>query len=290
MALFHLEIESEYLGANTDVHVIMPDKPRTVNAKQFYGSEKKYRVLWLLHGTFGGYSDWIRKSNIELYACEKDLIVVMPGIGNADYSSWDNFTLGYDAEKYITEELMPLVYGWLPASSRREDNFIAGLSMGGKGALQFAVNSPELFCKAAVLSFIPSDMEKKRDELKALYDMKASDVYKNQDVMHSTQRQYNVMHKYDSFEDYMNSSYNLWKKLGEADRTVLPDLFFSVGTEDPLFPQNALSDFKAYMEELGIEAVYETGKGSHEWRVWERDIQKAFDFFGFNEETKGNAF
>ena len=45
MALFHLEIESEYLGANTDVHVIMPDKPRTVSAKDFYAADKKYRVL-----------------------------------------------------------------------------------------------------------------------------------------------------------------------------------------------------------------------------------------------------
>ena len=201
MALFHLEIESEYLGANTDVHVIMPDKPRTVSSKDFYSSGRKYKVLWLLHGTFGGYSDWIRKSNIELYACEKDLIVVMPGIGNADYSNWDNFTLGYDAEKYIIDELMPLIYGWFPASSAREDNFIAGLSMGGKGTLQFALLYPQLFAKAAVLSFIPSDLEERREASRKLYDMKPSQVYQNQDVMHSTQRQYNVMHKYSSFEE-----------------------------------------------------------------------------------------
>lgn len=290
MALFHLEIESEYLGANTDVHVIMPDKPRTESAKDFYGKGRKYRVLWLLHGTFGGYSDWVRKSNIELYACEKELIVVMPGIGNADYSNWDNFTLGYDAEKYITDELMPLIYGWLPASDRREDNFIAGLSMGGKGTLQFAVMYPHLFAKAAVLSFIPSDMEKNRESLKQLYDRKPAEVYQNQDVMHSSQRQYNVMHKYNSFEEYMDSSYNLWKKLKEAKKEDLPQLFFSIGTEDPLFTVEMTEDFKAYLKQLGIEAVFESGKGSHEWRVWERDIQKAIDFFGLDDETKGNAF
>ena len=51
-----------------------------------------------------------------------------------------------------------------------------------------------------------------------------------------------------------------------------------------------LEDFQAYLNQLGIEAVFETGPGSHEWRVWERDIQKAFDFFDLDADTKGNAF
>lgn len=290
MALFHLSFESEYLGSNTDVNVIMPDKPRSVGCREFYGSEKKYRVLWLLHGTFGGYDDWIRKSNIELYACEKDLIVVMPGVGNSDYTRWDNFTLGYDSQRFITDELMPMIQGWFPASSRREDNFVAGLSMGGKGALMFALKYPELFAKAAVLSYIPSDMDAQREELEKLYDRPFEEVKDDSDVMHASLRQYNIMHKYGSFEAYMNSSYNLWRMLGKADSAVLPDLFFSVGTEDPLFSMDCLAKFESYMNSLGIPAVFETGKGSHEWRVWERDIQKAFRFFGFDDETKGNAF
>ena len=80
------------------------------------------------------------------------------------------------------------------------------------------------------------------------------------------------------------------KKLAEAKKEELPDLFFSVGTEDPLFSPGMLEDFQAYLNQLGIEAVFETGPGSHEWRVWERDIQKAFDFFDLDADTKGNAF
>lgn len=290
MALFHLSFESEYLGANTDVNVIMPDKPRIETSREFYEKNKKYKVLWLLHGTFGGYDDWIRKSNIETYACEKDLIVVMPGIGNSDYSRWDNFTLGYDSERFIVDELMPMIQGWFPASKKREDNYIAGLSMGGKGTLTFALKYPERFAKAAVLSYIPSDIEQKRGEYQKLYNMRPQEAYALQDVMHSLQRQYNVMHKYPDFESYMNSDYNNWKKLKEADPEKLPDLFFSVGTEDPLFTTEQLETFKKYLDELHIPAVFMTGKGSHEWRVWERDIQRAFAFFGFDDETKGNAF
>ena len=76
MALVHLNLNSKYLSGNTDVNIILPDLPRDEEPKVFYGAKKKYPVLWLLHGTFGDYTDWLRKTNIELYAEEKNLIVV----------------------------------------------------------------------------------------------------------------------------------------------------------------------------------------------------------------------
>ena len=127
MALLHLNFESQYLNNNHEVSVILPDKPRTMTPSEFYGSGRKYKVLWLLHGTFGDHTDWVRKSNIELYACEKDLIVVMPSGLNANYANWEQFSIGYNMYDYLTKELMPLIYNWLPASDKREDNFIAGL-------------------------------------------------------------------------------------------------------------------------------------------------------------------
>ena len=94
MALLTFNFESQYLNNNHEISVILPDKPREVEPAAFYGSGKKYKVLWLLHGTFGDHSDWIRKSNIELYACEKDLIVVMPSGLNANYANWERFSIG----------------------------------------------------------------------------------------------------------------------------------------------------------------------------------------------------
>ncbi|WP_421019943.1 alpha/beta hydrolase-fold protein, partial [Klebsiella pneumoniae] len=58
---------------------------------------------------------------------------------------------------YVLHELMPLVHNWFPVSDRREDNFIAGLSMGGRGTITFAVNNPERFAAAAALSASPRD-------------------------------------------------------------------------------------------------------------------------------------
>ena len=151
MALVQMNFESRYLNNNHEISIILPDMPRDKTPAEFYGSGRKYKVLWLLHGTFGDHSDWIRKSNIELYACEKDLIVVMPSGLNANYANWEHFSIGYNMYDYLTEELMPLIYNWFPASDKREDNFIAGLSMGGSGTLVYALNHPEKFAAAAVL-------------------------------------------------------------------------------------------------------------------------------------------
>ncbi len=284
MALFHLDFESQFTGHNEDVYIIMPDKKRSETPAEFYGKGKKYPVLWLLHGTFGGYSDWIRKSNIETYACEHDCIVVMMGVGNTDYEAWPAFTLGYDATKYVTEELMPLVYNWLPASDKREDNFIAGLSMGGGGTVKFALNFPEKFAAAAVLSSSPRNYDGMKDELEVLFAKKPSEVGPRE------LRQYNQMHRYDTVDEFLNSMSNTWRKLDEmvAAKADLPRFMFAIGTED--FGYENMQKFRKHAEEIGFKFEYHEGPGRHEWRVWERDIQIAFRFFGFGDEEQGNIF
>ena len=101
MAYLNLNINSKYLGGNTDISIILPDRPFLADPAKFYKSKKKYKVLWLLHGTFGDHSDWIRKSMIELYACEKDLIVVMPSGLNTVYENWPEFGTGYNMWDYF---------------------------------------------------------------------------------------------------------------------------------------------------------------------------------------------
>ncbi len=284
MALIHFEFESQFTGHNEDVYIIMPDKKRNQTPEEFYGNGKKYPVLWLLHGTFGGYSDWIRKSNIETYACEHDCIVVMMGVGNADYESWPAFTLGYDATRYVTEELMPLVYNWLPASNKREDNFISGLSMGGGGTMKFALNFPEKFAAAAVLSSCPRNLDAQKEQLEELWNKKPSEL------PGMSIRQYNQMHRYDSVDEYLNSISNTWRKLDEqvAAGTDLPRFMFAIGTEDGGYEN--MQKFLKHADEIGLPYEYHEGPGRHEWRVWERDIQIAFKFFGFGDEEQGNIF
>ena len=60
MTLVHLNLNSKYLSGNTDVNILLSERPGKTAPAEFYGGGKKYPVLWLLHGTFGDYSDWLR--------------------------------------------------------------------------------------------------------------------------------------------------------------------------------------------------------------------------------------
>ena len=92
-------------------------------------------------------------------ASEKNLIVVMPSALNSNYANWPAFGTGFNMFDYLTEELMPLIYNWFPASDKREDNYIAGLSMGGRGTCVYAFNHPEKFAGAAILSVLGADIK-----------------------------------------------------------------------------------------------------------------------------------
>ena len=119
MAFLTFNFESRYLNGNTEIGMILPECSRRMEAAEFYRPGKKYRVLWLLHGGRGDYSDWIRKSMIEVYACEHDLVVIMPSAMNSAYTDWPSFSVGYDMYGFFLKELMKMVYSWCPVSDRR---------------------------------------------------------------------------------------------------------------------------------------------------------------------------
>ena len=274
MALVHLNFESKYLFGNTDVNIILPDCPSSAKPADFYGCGRRYKVLWLLHGTFGDYTDWIRKSNVEVYAREKELIVVMPSALNSDYANWDHFAMGYSAYTYLTEELMPLVYNWFPASDRREDNFIAGLSMGGLGTCVYAFNHPEKFAAAYVMSSCPRDA---RDPTV---------------VKPWPHRAKNQMENAGGLEAYLASEQNVWDIAAQKARTgELPRLYFACGTEDPIMYQNFVK-FRAYAEKIGLDAQFREIEGyAHEWRLWDKCVQDAIEkFVPKTVEKDGSAF
>ena len=266
MAILNLNFESRFLNSNHAVSVILPNVPHNCEPADFFANEKKYKVLWLLHGTFGDHSDWLRFSNIELYACEKDLIVVMPSALNSNYSNWSTM-MGFDMYDYILKELMPLVWNWFPASSKREDNFIAGLSMGGRGTVKFAANHPELFAAAAILSATPER-----------YDDLCEDDLINHRV---SDRLKGMIDNAGGLEAFQNGTENAWRLLDEKVGTgTLPRLLFACGTEDTRV-YNGLQKFQPHAEEIGLDAEFWYADGyAHEWRFWDLAIQYALKFFG----------
>lgn len=285
MALVHLNFNSKCLAGSTDVNIILPDCARRQDPAAFYGSGKKYPVLWLLHGTFGDYSDWLRKTNVELYAEEKNLIVVMPSVHNTDYANWPGFGTGYLAFDYLTQELMPLVYGWFPASDRREDNFIAGLSMGGRGAIAYAWAYPEKFAAMYSMSCVPQDMRPLAAELES------GEPAPNPWASLDRERNRNRLKNAGGLEAYLASPQNTWDLAREiAKRDDMPRMYFTCGTADFVMYRHFRA-FRKYAEEIGLKAEFTETEGyNHEWRFWEKEIRRAIELFLPGDEKAGNAF
>ena len=137
MAVASIDFTSKELKMNTLVTVSFPDSVR------IHGEPlSKKKVLWLLHGLSDDATAWLRYSNIDRYAMENDLVVVMPSVNRSMYC---DHVLGQNYFTYIAEELpeyLSLVFG---LSREREQNFIAGLSMGGFGAMRIALTYPERY-------------------------------------------------------------------------------------------------------------------------------------------------
>lgn len=294
MALVNLNFESKYLRCNNDVSIILPDKPRGCDPKDFYLQGKKYKTLYLLHGTFGDHTDWYRHTNIELYACEKDLIVVMPSAINTNYQNWQGFGTGYFLYDYIVKELMPMVQCWFPSSEKREDNFIGGLSMGARGAMMIALKNADKFAGVAALSAFPHDLEKDRAYLEEVMATPVcgdgGDFAGPFDSDFRLRRFRNEIQNnggsVDAYIEHCNPMMYL-REYAQSKQEL--KLYCACGKNDVLYPEYMA--FKEICASLGIIATFEEEEGyRHEWRFWDKYIEKALEFFGMVGEIGGKEF
>ena len=136
MALIDLKFYSQMLGMQTEAYIIVPQRS-TVGEIGIDGKKdnKEYKTLYLLHGLSDDHSIWLRRTSIERYAADYGICVVMPCGGKSFYT---DMKYGMKYFSYITEELPCVVEEFLKVSNKREDRCIAGLSMGGYGALKAA--------------------------------------------------------------------------------------------------------------------------------------------------------
>ena len=109
----------------------------------------KYPVLYLLHGLSDDHTIWARRTSIERYVASLGLAVVMPAVHKSFYT---DMAKGDRYWTFVSEELPQIVRSFFPISAAREDNFVAGLSMGGYGAFKLALRCPDKFIAGASLS------------------------------------------------------------------------------------------------------------------------------------------
>lgn len=220
---------------------------------------RKRKVLYLLHGLSDDASAWQRYSSIETVANQYGLVVIMPSVGRSFYTDQPN---GQQYFTYLMKELpqyLEDVFGLRPL---REDTLLAGLSMGGYGALKAALLHPEKFsavaCFSGVLSLdilcIHPD-----DARKAEFSYLFGDLDKIQGGQHDPM---------------------VWLQNASKNISALPHLFIACGRQDDLYPLNVLA--RETCKQLGIPVDYFEEDGKHDWYFWDRQVKR------FLEKTLGS--
>lgn len=244
MAHLDCKFFSDTLGMASSMQVILPEHPPG-RAGGFDG-DRRYPTLLLLHGLGDDDTIWQRRTSIERYVEPLGLAVIMPNVHRSFYT---NMKYGLRYWDFVLDELMTKACAFFPLSRRREDNFVAGLSMGGYGAFKLALRNPDRFAAAASLSGA-LDVTRFRREREADFAL----VFGDTELAGS---------EHDLFE--------LASDLAASDGQK-PALFQCCGTEDFLYRANV--DFRDHVSPLALDHTYEEGPGGHDWAYWDAMIQR----------------
>lgn len=248
MAHLRCDFFSEALSLSTSMTVLLPQHTTTQIGMAGRTVEGDPPVLYLLHGLSDDDTIWLRRTSIERYVAPLGLAVVMPQVHRSFYSDG---AYGGRYWTFLSEELPQLVGSLFRVSGRREDTFVAGLSMGGYGALKWALRRPERFAAAASLSGAVDvaglRTRRERPEDPRLFER----VFGEQDPA--------------------GTDDDLLALVRRADIASLPSLYLCCGTEDQLIGDNRL--FQQVCADAGVPLTADFGPGPHDWDYWDRTIQ-----------------
>lgn len=232
---------SKALGREAKYRVVLP--------VGYAETAHRYPVLYLMHGVFGGSENWETLTDLTRYAAGTDLIIVMPDAGNSWYvNSATDATEQY--EDLIGQELIPHVdehWRTLRSSHRRA---IAGLSMGGYGAVKFALKNLNMFSVAASISGAfdgPLDLDTRREDL--CHDLRKAFGAPDSD----TRRENDV-----------------FELLTRADAKTLPYFYLDCGTTDEFCDVNRR--LATMLCARGARYEYHEVPGAHSWQYWDQRI------------------
>jgi S-formylglutathione hydrolase FrmB len=246
-----VQFQSKLVGKTLPYNVVLP-----VDYNQPRAKAKRYPVLYLLHGLTGHYDNWTTKTKLADYAAQYAMIIVTPEGNNGWYI--DSATVPADKyETYILEELIPDVQRRYRAIEKREGRAIAGLSMGGYGAMKFGLKHPEMFSLAASMSgaFSAASWGEKELDPGAIRDS----LMQTFGTANSPTR-------------VANDVPRLAREFSSKPKTLLPYLYIDCGTEDFLFKDNR--DFVQLLVELKLPHEYRQLPGTHNWKYWDAQVQE----------------
>lgn len=250
--LFQCELTSELLHTAVRVFVLLPGLKRSESGQLLSAREQSFPTVYLYHGGYDDGSCWLRKTNVERYAEENGLAVVLPSVGNSYYTDAGNGRAWFT---FVAEELPQLVRAIFPLSDKREDTFVAGLSMGGYGAFKMALTYPERFAAAASMSGVLDIVRR------------TCHPYPGESV---TQIDFTGIFLKDRTLEGTDD--DLFALLGRHRPEDLPRLYACCGLDDRFLADNRRFVKKA--QEKGVFLEYGEDAGNHEWDFWDRYLRQ----------------
>lgn len=244
-----LSLSSRLMGREMSYRVILPlgySDPRNRDAN--------FPVVYLLHGYAGHYGNWTDKTELRTYARLFQLIIVTPEGDNGWYT--DSVTKPTDKyESYIVSELIPEIDKNFRTARTRENRFVAGLSMGGYGAVKFGLKYPETFAIAGSFSgalrtteFTAGNAGAIGTSVDEVFGPAGSETRKANDI------------------------FRIVRELSPDRLKLIPYLYVSCGTEDFLFQSNR--DFAAVLVDKKISHEYRQLPGGHTWKFWDEQVRE----------------
>lgn len=266
MALIQVNFISKSLSRTVPIQVILPVDKFFNHSKQ-QQEDKPFKTLYLLHGIFGNYTDWVTNTRIQKWAEAKNLAVVMPSGDNAFYV--DDPDSGNLYGEFIGKELVEITRRMFPLSHKREDTFIGGLSMGGYGAVHNGLKYHETFGYIATLSGALHLFEEKVVREVAKEHRFVGDP---EEAIKSDKNPRVLLEKI--------------KKLQKTDPTVsFPKIYQTCGTEDWLYEANCL--YRDVFRKYGIDLTWDARPGKHDWDFWDETIQDVLAWLPLEEAIQG---
>lgn len=260
MAISQVNFYSKALKREVTFNALLP-LDRTEMFGHVNAEGRPLKALYLLHGYSGSYLDWLSLSRIRELSDKYNIAVFMPSGENHFYL--DDIDKGELFGEYIGNELVIFTRKMFPLSTKREDTFIGGLSMGGYGAIRNGLKYLDNFSRIIALS-------------SAIITYRIAGIsskYKDEVADYKYYRRV-----FGDLNQLMGSDRDpeaLVLNLIKAE-VEIPQIYMACGTEDFLLDVN--QKFHEFLVSKKVNVTYRETKGDHSFDFWNEYIEKAISW------------